>query len=479
VANERERGILYTMSVTSRFGPASDPAAYERAAPVATRTRTAESRLGLLGLVGMVLTGLVLCLAAASTNSLLPDSVRPVPSWMAGPFGSTGLYLPSGILIGVLSLMFVSYVLAVRHADRLSPRAALTAIAALTALVLLAPPLFSTDIFSYQGYARMWATYHTNPYVHGPYAISLDPVYSFIGAKWFNTPSVYGPFFTLLTGVLAPVSVAASALAFKAVAAIACLGTVALLWHSARLRGLNPVRGAVLFALNPLVILYGVGGGHNDLLMVLFLSAGVLTLLTHRERSSGALIIVATMTKLTAGLLLPFALASGVELGAGKRRRGILTGGALTATALTAAGVALFGDWPLHLLGTLQKVQGEGDWHSIPGFITSALGWGGIGRIAGLLLGGVFVVVLVWLLRRVLHGEMDWIDGAAWATAAMLITASSVLPWYISWLLPLVALCTDRRLWRVSLVLTGVIMLTTMLAYLPHGTSILGLRLVP
>ena len=49
---------------------------------------------------------------------------------------------------------------------------------------------------------------------------------------------------------------------------------------------------------------------------------------------------------------------------------------------------------------------------------------------------------------------MDWIDGAGWATLAMLLTASSLLPWYVAWLLPLVGLCTDRRLWR-SLILTG------------------------
>jgi hypothetical protein len=202
-------------------------------------------------------------------------------------------------------------------------------------------------------------------------------------------------------------------------------------------------------------------------------------MLSRRERTGGALIGVATMLKLTGGLLLPFALVSGARLGAPKRRRAILAGSLATGGALTAAGVAVFGDWPLHLLGTLQRVQNEGDWHSIPGFITSAFGWGGIGRVAGVVLGTFFLGVLAWLLRRVWRGQMDWIDGVAWATATMLVTAGSVLPWYVSWLLPFVALCTDRRLWRVSLVLTGVIMLTTMLGYLPHGTSILGLRLVP
>ena len=73
------------------------------------------------------------------------------------------------------------------------------AIAALNALVLLAPPLLSTDIFSYQAYARLGAIYGANPYLQGPHAIALDPVYPFIGAKWVTIPTAYGPVFTGLS----------------------------------------------------------------------------------------------------------------------------------------------------------------------------------------------------------------------------------------------------------------------------------------
>ncbi len=83
-------------------------------------------------------------------------------------------------------------------------------IAALHALVLLAPPLLSTDVFSYQAYARMGELYGINPYLHGPHAIALDPVYPFIGAKWVTMPTAYGPVFTLLSYLLAPLSIAAS-----------------------------------------------------------------------------------------------------------------------------------------------------------------------------------------------------------------------------------------------------------------------------
>ena len=146
--------------------------------------------------------------------------MRPVPSWLAGPFGSTGIGLGNGGLILVLVVMFGSYVLAVHAADRLSARTVLMCIAAIHALVLLAPPLLSTDVFSYQFYGRMGALYGANPYLAGPHALALDPLFPYIGAKWVNTPTVYGPLFTALSYVLAPLSIAASALAYKAIAAL-------------------------------------------------------------------------------------------------------------------------------------------------------------------------------------------------------------------------------------------------------------------
>jgi hypothetical protein len=463
------------MSPNGPLGATPQTGAFELRSPARARASVARTRLGMVGLAGVVLCGLLLCLSAAQTDSLLPESVRPVPAWLAGPFGTSGLRLGVVALLITLMAMFAFYAIVMRSADRLSPRLVLMAIAALHALVLLAPPLLSTDVFSYQAYARMWDVYSSNPYLNGPHAIALDPLYPFIGAKWVNTPTAYGPIFTLLSTTFGEVSIAVSALAYKAIAAVASLGTIAVLWNAARLRGLNPVRAVALFGLNPLIVVYGVGGGHNDLLMLLASTAGIYALLAHRERASGALIVIGAGIKLTAGLLLPFALASGVELGAPKRRRAILTGAVAAALGVAAIGIGFFGTGPFHLLGTLNSIQSQGDWHAIPVFITGRLGIGILGWMVGPVLGVVFIGIFAWLVRRVWYGEMDWIDGAGWATVAILLTTSSLCPWYIGWLMPLVALCTSRRLWRVAIALTGVIQFITMLGYIPHGRSFLGL----
>jgi hypothetical protein len=73
---------------------------------------------------------------------------------------------------------------------------------------------------------------------------------------------------------------------------------------------------------------------------------------------------------------------------------------------------------------------------------------------------------------RVWRGRLDWIDGAAWATFAMLVTASSLLPWYMAWLMPLAALGTSKRLWNYAIVLSGLVLLIELLGYIPNGGSL-------
>jgi hypothetical protein len=45
------------------------------------------------------------------------------------------------------------------------------------------------------------------------------------------------------------------------------------------------------------------------------------------------------------------------------------------------------------------------------------------------------------------------IAACGWASVALLVTLSWVLPWYVSWVLPLAALSASRRLRTVALIL--------------------------
>jgi alpha-1,6-mannosyltransferase len=461
------------MSVHGPLG-ATDTGALElRSRRARARAGVLADPVGLVALAGLLVTTLLVAVAAAHTNVLLPESVRPIPTWgpakaLAGPFGGAGFSLGSVGAMVVLLAMFAAYAVAARVADRLSARMVLACIAAMHAIVLLAPPLVSTDIFSYQFYGRMGAIYGANAYLAGPHALALDPLFPYIGAKWSYTPTVYGPLFTALSYVLAPLSIAASVFAYKAIAACSSLVMVALVWNSARLRGINPVKAVALVGLNPLIVVYGVGGGHNDLLMMVALMAGVYLFLAHRDRTGSAMMVAASAIKLTAGLMLAFAIASGGGRRARDHRRDALVGGAVAAVLLAGLSFAWFGVGPLHLFATVQKVQSEGDWHSVPGLLSVEIG-NTVGHITGIILGVVFLAIWFYLLRRVWRGTMDWIDAGAWTALALLATASSLLPWYVAWFLPLAALATDRRLWRLAILATGAVELFQVIGYFPHA----------
>ncbi len=63
-------------------------------------------------------------------------------------------------------------------------------------------------------------------------------------------------------------------------------------------------------------------------------------------------------------------------------------------------------------------------------------------------LGLVVVLCCVQAWRR-----RDSITASGWASVALLVTLSWVLPWYVLWVLPLAALSTSRRLRAAALVL--------------------------
>ena len=433
------------------------------------RARTRRKYAALASFTAVPLLGLVVCVAGTHTNALVPQSIRPVSATsMAGPLGFLGFNLGVPEVVAAIVLMFAGYLFAVNYVELVSTRTVILAVVALNLIVLLGPPLFSTDVFSYQIYGRMLAIYHTNPYTHGATAVRLDPLYPYIGAAWINTPSVYGPLFTFISAAFASASIAASELAFKLIAAAACAGTLYLIWQSARRRGLNPARGIALFGLSPLVTVFGVGGGHNDLLMVLLTAWGVYAVLTRHERASGALMTAATAIKLTAGVVLPFALLSEVGLDAGRRRRAFVAGTAAMTLVIGGTSFAVFGTGILHMSHTLRVVQDAGHWQSMPGFMFALVGISVTDAVRTAFIVGL-AIALLWLLRRVWQGRMDWIDGAAWATFALLATAWSMLPWYFCWMLPLVALSTGRRLWRVTMFMTVIGAAMMIADALPHS----------
>src|SRR5215218_10101187 len=339
---------------------------------------------------------------------------------------------------------FAGYLWFLVAAPRLGRRLVWGTILLLVAAFAAAPVLLSHDVYSYVDYARLGARHGLDPYVHPPLAAPADPAYAEV--TWTEATSAYGPLFTLLTYPLALLPVGLAVAALKAVAALAVLGIAATVSRLAAWRGVDPLRAAAFVALNPLVLVHVVGGAHNDGLTMLLATLSVAGVLNGRELTGGAALLAAIATKASAAFIAPFAL-----LGARNRPR-FLAGVTIAAGMVVAAAWLAFGwDW-LHGFGLAGENQSRTSYMSIP--ITAARLAGldaDTVRLAAVLL---FAAAVAYLLAWTWRGG-DWVRAAAWCALVLLLATSWLLPWYLIWALPLVAISRDRPLQLLTLALTA------------------------
>jgi hypothetical protein len=364
------------------------------------------------------------------------------------------------------------------------------AIVAVHAIFILAPPMALTDVFNYINYGRMEIVDHLNPYTTIPILEPhSDPSYAL--SNWHELLSPYGPLFTMLTFVVVPLGVAASFWVLKGVLVLTSLAMIFLVWRCARLLGREPRQAVAFVGLNPIVLVWGLGGDHNDFLMVFCIMLGIYMLLLARTRlaareepakqradradrvrragragrvgrmrrglrdwvlpfaplemGAGAALVTATALKASAAVLIPIVLVASVH-----RRRAvlqILIGMLLAGVALGAASLFAFG---LHIpdLSTQSSLVTA---ESIPNLIGLAVGAGGETETLHVLMTLALAVSLVLCCLQA-YRQRDPITACGWASVALLVTLSWVLPWYVLWALPFAALSRSRRLRRATAV---------------------------
>lgn len=410
--------------------------------------------LGLLALAGLVVTAVALAIGAAGARQrfFIPSSRQAFPDWLAGPLHGLG----DGILprTGALLLvaMFAFYLLAVVTARALSPRVVWGAVLAAHVAMLLAPPLFSADVFGYVSYARLFVVHGIDPYLNGANAAPLDPVRTFVTWRGIATP--YGPLFTLLSLPLAWVSVPVALWVCKVLAAIGSLLCVVLVARIAAARGRDAVAAVVFVGLNPLLLVYEVGGGHNDMLPVGLLLLAILFVLRGQPAGGGASAALAFGSKASAGLVLPFLLL------AAKPRRPALAGAGAAVALVLAAGLATFGTSALSVGRQLRQQQEFVAYYSVPSRLASLLGFDHLPAGMRTAIGCLFAVTVAALLWAVWRKRLDWIAGAGWATLALLLASAWLVEWYAVWLLPLAAVSRSRMLRLATLLFCTYVLIT-------------------
>jgi hypothetical protein len=351
----------------------------------------------------------------------------------------------------------VSDAVALLYLRRRWPRAVVAAIVVAQLLLLLAPPLLLSDVFTYINYARLDVLHGLNPYTHAPDFVRHDAIYPL--AEWHRQPTPYGPLFTLLSYPFVPLGVWGALWGFKVLVVGAALGCLGLVAACARRLGRDPLLSAAVLGLNPLVLVYGVGGVHNDALVMLLVLGAVYLTLTRREAIANVAGVAAGAMKASMLPLLPFFVV------AARRRGRALVVAAVSAASLLALAVALFGTRAPGLAQQTHNVNHR----SLPNVISDLVGArpspclahpitchsGSLQLVSHLVLVAI-LIVMVWRAWR----GADWITCAGWTAFALVATLPWLLPWYIVWCLPFAILSRSRRL-QVATGVLGLYLLFT------------------
>lgn len=408
------------------------------AAPVG-RLRAAGKLLALLGLGGILATSWI---TATGVSARHDSGHAGALQGLAGPLTADG-FRTALLVLGLCYLV----VLACGIAGTLPRRPALvTVIVAqlLFALMAIAP---GQDLYTYLGFARLESIHGINPYEHGLIAARDDPLFELAAFRRTTTP--YGPLFTLITIAVTPLPVAVAAWTLKAILVSAMLGCLGIVWAIARELRQDATLAVAFVGLNPAILVYAVGKGHNDGLMMLPLLVAALLIVRGRDLAAGASAVLAVGVKVIAVIMLPLLLI------ASRKRRAIAVGGAAAGFVAIAISFAVFGVEPVHVLQNARRDQGLINRDtSLIGLFGRALGlplrdvardWGSV----------IFVAAYALVLVAAWRTPAEWIRWSSWAMVALLATSAAFFPWYLLWVLPLAAVSGSRLLQGAAIGLTA------------------------
>lgn len=328
--------------------------------------------------------------------------------------------------------------------------------------LVIAPPLFSRDGWSYAAQGTM-VEIGISPYDYGPWVLG-GPVVEAVDPVWMYTRTPYGPL-PLGIGALAAAHTRDPWLLVIVHRLAALAGLALLAWAVPRLaawtRADVPLATAIVVA-SPIMLANGVAGLHNDLLMVGLMAAA---LVVAAERSwvwGAALGGAAAAVKLPGGLVCLAIVLIALPAGAGLRAR---ISRAASVAAVSLAVVVALGlvvgvgvGWVRGLLvpATFDTILSPPtvvgnclDW--LVATLLPGPGWGRFGVEAlqhlGLLATGV---LLLGLGVRTPTGDRGMaLRALAIAMLAVVALSPVVHPWYLLWPLPFVAaLRLSRGAWH-------------------------------
>ncbi len=170
-------------------------------------------------------------------------------------------------------------------------------------------PITAYDLFLYVLRGRVWAIYGESPMLTPITQFPNDPHLDF-GGEFANNLSNYGPLWEILvqgpfrlgTNAMVPGSVS-----LKLIVLLAYLLSAILIgWFAVPQGSKNSSLAALtFFAWNPLILMQGLGNGHNDLVFMLFMVLGLVLWQRNWWAVAAAALTFAVLAKVAAIFFLP------------------------------------------------------------------------------------------------------------------------------------------------------------------------------
>ncbi len=403
---------------------------------------------GFVGSVLVLLGGLVVSTLPRSTAVMHSELLRDLRGAESGRMAALALVL---IGLGLLAGQWLSLCRHVALATGEDRDDALSLVRHATVVwsapLVLAPPLFSRDGWSYAAQG-MLTHLGLSPYEHGPASLH-GPIVQAVDQRWMETITPYGPV-PLLFGDLAAAQTGNPWVLVIGHRLVALVGLVLLAWAVPRLAswtGVNPALASALVLASPLMLANGVGGLHNDLLMV-GLMAAALVVGAERWWAGALLGGLAAAVKAPGGLVCIAIVLVSLPVGAAllPRLRRLVAAAAVSVAGLVGLGVVtgLGVGWVqgLTVPGTVNTPL------SLTTVAGGALDWSadllGLGLAPATLLHLVRTVgtlvtigVILWVAFRGRTGDRTRaLQALALMTAVSVLLGPVVHLWYLLWVVP-------------------------------------------
>jgi len=334
----------------------------------------------------------------------------------------------------------------------------------------VAPPLFSTDMYTYLAQNEV-AARGIDPYSLGPgNALGVDnPLVANVPNIWRDTPSPYGPLFLLFGKELSRIigdDVVFGVLLWRV---IMIGGLVLAIWAIPRLAarcGVHPVAALWLSAANPIVLFHVVSGAHNEALLVGIMLAAIE--LGLRWRSWWGLVAAGVLLTIGGAIKPPGFIALGFFGIYLARRRGgrfrdlvVVAAGLLAVFLATMTVITIASGWGLGWIETFDVPNRIKTW--LAPMTAFGMTGGGLGMALGLgnhtdsmlvitkLIGyAVTAAVCARLLWLSFKGRVEPLAALGITLGTLAVFGPVLHPWYLLWMVVPLALSTNDTRFRIT-----------------------------